>query len=370
MTDYQSLGIRPIINANATLTRLGGSLLPPEVITAMNEAARSFIDLNELQRRVGERLAELTHNEAAYVSSGAAGGLALATAACVTGCDPHLIYRFPDLSGLKNEIIIHRTHRNHYDYAVQSVGVKIVEYGYATGTTRVDLERVITPQTAGIFWFQGVMTGNGDLPLADVIAIANAYDIPVVVDAAAQLPPVENLWRFTEMGAALAIFSGGKDLRGPQASGLMLGRHDLIEAARMHGAPNHALGRPMKVTKESMMGLLAAVERYLRLDHTARAQYCEDTVAAWNTALNAVPGVTAIRDFPNEAGQPLPWSLVTFDTAQLDLDAEAIRQALLDGDPAVDVAPVSSHQLHLNPMTLEPGEEKIVLERLLAVLHR
>ncbi len=368
MTIYELLGVRPVINAYATLTRLGGSLMPPEVLQAMNEAAQCFVDLHDLQRRVGDRIADLTHNEAAYVSTGAAAGLVLAAASCITGSDPELIQRFPDLTGLKNEIIVHHTQRNGYDYAVREIGAQIVEIGSAAGTTRADLEQAITPRTGAMFWFQGAMVTPGDLPLPDVIAVAHAHHIRVVVDAAAQLPPVSNLWNFTRMGADLVVFSGGKDLRGPQSSGLVLGRRDLIDACRMHGSPNHAVGRPMKVGKEEMVGLLVAVERYLKLDHAAREAYCETTVGQWCAAINAIPGLSAQRTFPNEAGQPLPRCLITVDAAQSGIDRNAIVEQLAAGDPSIIVESVGERSIHLNPMTLEPGEEAILLDRLLALV--
>jgi L-seryl-tRNA(Ser) seleniumtransferase len=365
MTTYESLGIRRLINANATLTKLGGSLMPPEVKQAMLDAAESFIDLHDLQRKVGERLAEITHNEAAFVSSGAAGGLALATAACITGTDSALINRLPYLDGLKNEVIVHHTHRNGYDYAVRQTGVRLVEIGTDAGTRLAELEAAINPRTAAFFWFQGIMTTPGDIPLAQVIEIAHARGVPVIVDAAAQLPPVSNLWTFTQLGADLAIFSGGKDLRGPQSSGLVVGRKDLIEAIRMHGNPNQAFGRPMKVGKEEMMGLLAAVERYLKLDHDARERYCEMAVECWCDGLNDLPGVTATRDFPNEACQPLPRAKVVF----ADRMGADVINALLAGDPAISVAAAGENGIYLNPMTLEPGQETIVLERLRELLR-
>lgn len=370
MSRYESLGVRRVINANATLTRLGGSLMPPEVIAAMNEAAGCFVDLDELQRRVGERLAALTHNEAAYVACGAAAGLTLATAACVAGANPDLVTRFPQLEGLKNEVIVHHTHRNGYDYAVRQTGVRLVEIGSARGASAADLEAAITPRTAAFFWFAGAMTTPGDLPLPDVVRIAHAHGVPVVVDAAAQLPPVSNLWDFTRQGADLAIFSGGKDLRGPQSSGLVLGRADLIEACRLHGSPNQAIGRPMKVGKEEMLGLLAAVERYLTLDHAARERWCEAAVQCWCDALNSAPGVSAARDFPNEARQPLPRCRVTLDAARLGQTRDDVLRRLMEGDPAVSAAPAGDDGLYLNPMTLEAGEDSLVLERLLAVLRR
>ena len=369
MTIYESLGIRPVINAWATLTRLGGSLMPPEVLQAMNEAAECFIDLPELQQRVGQRIAELTHNEAAYVSSGAGAGLVLAAASCITGSDKDLMWKIPDLTGLKNEIIVHSAHRNGYDYAVRQIGAKIVEIG-ADGrrTTRDDLERAITPQTGAFFWFQGAMSTPNDIPLREVIEITKAHNIPVVVDAAAQLPPVSNLWTFTQMGAALAVFSGGKDLCGPQSSGLVLGRRDLIEACQAHGSPNAAVGRPMKVGKEEMLGVLAAVERYLHLDHDARERYCEDTVNEWCNTLCTLPGVQAQRTFPNEAGQPLPRCLLSVDAAQAGVTRDEVIEQLKTGDPAIVAEPVAENAIHLNPMTLNVGEEKIILNRLVEII--
>ena len=368
MSIYEELGIRPIINASATLTRLGGSVMPPEVLAAMLDAARQHVNLDELQRRVGERIADLTHNEAAYVCTGAAAGLVLATAACIAGTDPAAINQLPDLTGLKNEVIVHKSHRNGYDHGVRQVGVKLVEIGTAVSTAPWELERAINPQTAAIFWFQGGMTGHGDLPLEQVIEIANAHGVPVIVDAAAQLPPVENLWRFTEMGAALAIFSGGKDLHGPQSSGLIVGRKDLIEAIRVNGSPNHSIGRPMKVGKEEMVGLLAAVKRYLTLDHEARASQDDEVVAGWMTALNKLPGVRAERSFPNEAGQPLPRALVTIDAAKTGISRDQVVQALAEGAPSIAVSAGGADGIYLNPMTLADGEEQVVLDRLVAVL--
>ncbi len=365
---YQELQIRPIINAYATLTKLGGSLMPPEVLAAMSEASRSFVDLHELQRRVGDEIAALTHNEAAYVCSGAAAGLAIATAACTAGSEPNAIAALPSLSGLKNEVVIHRSHRNGYDHAVRTAGVRVVEIGSSDGATTSDLEGVLSDRTAAIYWFQGAMTSDCDVPLADVIAVGQARKIPVIVDAAAQLPPASNLWRFTEMGASLAIFSGGKDLCGPQSSGLILGRRDLIEHCRANANPNHSIGRPMKVGKEEMIGLLAAVRRYLTLDHQAREDWCEQVVSDWNEALNRVPGVSARRDFPNEAGQPLPRTLVAIQPHEARIDRDAVVAKLSDGDPIIAVAPTGPHSIYLNPMTLVPGEERIVRDRLLEIL--
>ncbi len=366
MTDYQSLGIRPMINAYATVTKYGGSLMPPEVLAAMHAAAGDFVDLALLQRRVGERIARLTGNEAAYVTSGAAAAIMLSAAACVLRERPDAATCFPRIASFKDEAIVQRGHRNQYDFAVRQTGMKFVEIEPAPAALRA----TINERSACIFWFQGNMTSADDIPLEDVIAIADESDIPVIVDAAAQLPPVENLSRFTKMGAALAIFSGGKDLRGPQATGLMLGRRDLIDAIRPISSPNHGLGRPLKVGKEEMMGLLAAVERYLKLDHDARALYCEDTVKMFCQSLNPLAGVKAERAFPNEAGQALPWCRVTVDPAAVGKTAEELVQDFFDHDPSIAVSPLNDRQFHLNPMTLNPGEELVVRDACLQLLSK
>ena len=367
MNIYDELGIKRVINASATLTRLGGSIMPPEVIEAMQDAARWFIDLDELQIKIGARLAELTHNEAAYVSSGAAAGIALAVAACITGQDRAAMDHLPDTSGLKNEVIVFKSHRNGYDHAVRMVGVKLVEIGDAQHTDPAELDAAITDKTAAFVWFQGGMTGHADFPLQEVIARCNARNVPVIVDAAAQLPPVENLWGFTQMGAACAVFSGGKDLRGPQSSGLVVGRKWLIEAIRPNGNPNANLGRPMKVGKEEMAGLLAAVKRYLTLDHAARRERDERVVKEWCAALNGLHGICAQRSFPNEAGQPLPRCELLLE-AGARLKRDELVQALHDGTPSVAVAASGECGIYLNPMTLTDEETGLVSARLQALL--
>ncbi len=364
MTDYQSLGIRPVINAYATVTKFGGSLMPPEVLSAMTEAASAYVDLAQLQQRVGHRIAQLTRNEAAYVTSGAAAGIELAAAAAVLRKHPQALKCFPDIAAFTDEAIIFRGQRNPYDYSIQAVGLKFVEIAGSS----VDLNSAISGRTACVFWFPRGESNADDISLAQVIAIASERDIPVIVDAAAQLPPVENLWRFTDAGAAIALFSGGKDLRGPQSTGLMLGRRDLIDSIRPISNPNHGLGRPFKVGKEEMMGALAAVERYLQLDHAARAQYCEDAVRLFCETLNPLAGVCAERAFPNEAGQPLPWCLVTVDSGALGKTADDLVQAFLEREPGIAVSPLSDSQFHLNPMTLNPGEEIIVRDACLQLL--
>jgi L-seryl-tRNA(Ser) seleniumtransferase len=363
MSAYEKLDLRTVINADATLTRLGGSLMPPEVLEAMQAAAGHFVDLHELQRAVGKRIATLTKNDAAYVTSGAAAGLYLSTLACGLTVDP--VDGLSILGRRRHEVIIHRSQRNAYVPSIELAGATVVEIGDERGATEHDLEEALRRSTLAVFYFAGAHLADGAIPLEKVIEMAHADGVPVVVDAAAQLPPVENLWRFTlGAGADLAVFSGGKGLRGPQSSGLILGRHDLIEVARAHGAPNPHRGRAMKVGKEEMLGLLAAVERYLSLDQNELSERYEQMVRTVLDAVAEVPGVEGSRDWPSEAGQPIPRARVTLGSG-----AQAVQQALWEGDPRIAVAADGDEALLINPETLEPGQEITVAERLVEALE-
>ena len=368
MSVYQRLGMRRVINADATLTRLGGSLMPTHVLDAMREAAGSFVDMYELQQVVGKRLADLTGNEAAYVSTGAAAGLVLATLAAMTGGDLPTIARLIETGEApKDEVIIHRGHRIPYDPAIRLAGARIVEVGNRLQTFPWELEAAITPRTAMIFYAAGVHFATGALPLAETVEVAHAHNIPVVVDAAAQLPPTENLWRFTrELGADLAVFSGGKDFHGPQASGLLVGTEAMIAAIAVNGSPHQRLARPMKVGKEEMIGLLAAVERYVAEDWQDRARRYEETVERWIEHFRGLPGVSASRDFPNEAGQPTPRCRVTFVGETGLSGAEAVR-LLWEGDPRIAVSVAGPDAISMTPELLEEGDESILLDRITAL---
>jgi uncharacterized pyridoxal phosphate-dependent enzyme len=364
-TAYDRLGVPPVINASATLTALGGSRMPAVALEAMEAAARSFIDLRELEAHVSARIAELTHNEAAYVSSGAAAGIVVSVASCIAGTDPERIAAFPLLEGCDRcEVIIHKSQRNGYDYAARQMGADMVEIG---GTAR-ELTATITKRTACVLWFAGSHFATDALPLREVIAIAHEHEIPVIVDAAAQIPPISNLWRFTrDDGADLAIFSGGKGLRGPQSSGLVLGRGDLIAGCRANGNPNHSIGRPMKVGKEELAGLLAAVEWSLAQDEAALLDSYEQTVQAWIKGLKGIPGIATERRYPSEAGQPHSRAIVRFEPT-CPLSRDQVVEALWDRNPRIAVAKVGDDSIALNPQTLDPSEDRLVLEALQAVL--
>ncbi|MBE0698801.1 MAG: aminotransferase class V-fold PLP-dependent enzyme [Anaerolineaceae bacterium] len=361
---YAGLGVRKVINGLATVTFLGGSLMPPVVLEAMQAAAQHFINIDELQEKAGQRIAEWTHNEAAYVSCGAAAGLVLSTAACIAGMDEAKRAQLPFSDGLKNEIILHRCGRVNYDFAIRQAGGKLVEIGDMAGASPAQLEAAISPRTAAIFVFYNVVTMQKQVPLEEQIAIARRHNIPLVIDAAAQIPPVENLWNFTRMGADLVLFSGGKGLCGPQSSGLILGRRDLIAACAFNACPRAFIGRPMKAGKEEIVGLMTAVRWYLDLDHAALMRTYEEQVACVLEAFGGMRGVQAQRSFPSEAGQPMPRAELLLDEAVLGVSRDEILNRLMDGEPAVALAPAGANGLFVNPQTLRPGEEKIVIERI------
>ncbi len=369
MDIYDELGVRKVINGLATVTVLGGSLMPPEVLAAMAEAAQHFVDIDELQAKAGQRIAEWTHNEAAYVTCGAAAGIVLSTAACMAGTDPDLRSRLPDdTTGMKNEVVVHKAGLVGYAQAIRHAGAKIVTVGTEAGATADELEAAINEQTAAVFYFYKEHLMDGQVPLAQGIAIAHRHGVPLIVDAAAQLPPVENLWRFTQMGADLAIFSGGKGLCGPQSSGLVVGRRALIEAIAFHANPRMALGRPMKVGKEEIVGLLAAVKWYLGLDHAALMRQYETQVQAVVAAFADAAHVTARRSFPSEAGQPMPRAEITFDEEALGITRDEILRRLRGGEPSIALAPAGAYGVFVNPQTLEPGQEEIICARLKQIM--
>ena len=369
MDIYDDLGVRKIINGYATLTSLGGSLMPPEVLDAMTEAARHFVNLDELQDKAGRRIADWTHNEAAYISCGAAAGLALSTAACITGLDPEKRARLPFTEGMKNEVIVHLCGGEEYNFTIRQAGGRVVPVGTPDHATTADLEAAIKPQTAAllVYYKEGGM--QGQVPLETQIEIARRHAVPMIVDAAAQLPPVENLWRFTQMGADLVVFSGGKGLCGPQSSGLILGKRELIEACAFNASPRTYIGRPMKVGKEEIAGLLAAVRRYLDLDHDQLIRTYEEQVGYILAAVAGEAHIRAVRSFPSEAGQPMPRAELFLDEPRLGISRDQILQQLYAGTPAISLAPAGKDGLYINPQTLRPGEEKIVVDRIKQILN-
>jgi L-seryl-tRNA(Ser) seleniumtransferase len=285
---FRELGVRPFINAAGTYTAMTSSLMPPDVMDAINYASRHYVMLDELHDRVGERIAQLLKCEAAMVTAGAASALTLGTAAVLTGSDRQKILSLPNLSGMKNEVIVQKTHRFGYDHAVRNCGVRLVEV-----ETRDELQRAITDRTA-MMLFYNANNFVGQIRDEEFARLGKEHGVPTLNDAAADVPPVSNLWNYIAMGFDLVAFSGGKGIRGPQSAGLLLGRKDLIAAARLNGPPNSdTIGRGMKVNKEEMLGMLIALELYLKKDHDQEKREFErraDTIAK---SVAGLPGVKA-----------------------------------------------------------------------------
>jgi L-seryl-tRNA(Ser) seleniumtransferase len=382
---YRRLGVEPIVNGRSTFTILGGSLMPPEVIEAMRQAAATFVDLIELQEAVGRRLAELTRNEAAFVSGGAAAGLFLAAAASMARRTGDGILRPADLDQHPREFVIHRAHRVPYDTVIELAGGRLVEFGPEAGTTpaggpgrkaRRQLGSLLTARTAAVVYVPKSHLAGDVLPLPAVVEAARHHGVPVIVDAAAQLPPRDNLWRFGQQGADLVLFSGGKGLSGPASTGLVLGRADAIRRVAANAAPLHRPGRPMKVGKEDMIGLLAAVEWYLAQDEreqTRRFETVVDYIVRWGQGR----GDVTVEHVPyGEAGQPTPRVHIRLTTASPS-ERDAFLAALRSTPPRIDLLTdegadqaAEDAGFYVAPETLQPGEEVIVVERLEAELAR
>jgi L-seryl-tRNA(Ser) seleniumtransferase len=358
------LGVPAVINACGVFTAVTGTLMWPEVVAAMASVSRRYVRLDDLHRAVGARIARRLGVEAALVTSGAAAALTIGTAACIAGDRPDAIRRLPDLTGLKSEVIVQRSHRNPYDHAVRNCGVRLVEV-----ETTAELERAVGPRTA-MMLFLNKAEPQGAIKAPEFVALGKKHGVPTFVDAAADLPPVENLSRLPRLGFDLVTFSGGKGLRGPQSAGLLLGRRDLVEAALLHtGASSDSIGRPMKVSKEEIVGMMVALEKYLDRDHAADWRRWEADLRAIERALSGLRGVTCERVLPVIANQ-VPHLRVTWDRGARPVTQADVVQRLRRGPPSIEVVPDDSGADHvlLAAWTLEPGEAAVVGRRLRAAL--
>src|SRR5438876_1068168 len=360
---FRELGVRPFINAAGTYTAMTASLMPPQVIEAITYASTHYVMLDELHDRVGARIATLLHCESAMVASGAASALTLGTAAVLTGTDARKIVELPNLAGMKTEVIIQKSHRFGYDHAVRNCGVRLVEV-----ETREEMERAINPQTAMMLFYNN-NNSEGRIRDEEFVQIARQHGVPTLNDAAADVPPVDNLWKYTKMGFDLVAFSGGKGLRGPQSAGLLLGRKDLIAAARLNAPPNgNTVGRGLKVNKEEMLGILAAVELYLAKDHAQERREFEKRAETIRSQAAALDGVRA-EVFVPEVANHVPHVRITWDASARRLTAPEVVKALRDGEPSIGTRS-ESDALVVGVWMMRPGEEKIVARRLRDVLER
>ena len=395
---YERIGVRTIINASGPSTRLSGSIMDPEVADAMHEASQYCVDIAELQARASEVIAEITGAEAGYVTSGAAAGLLLGTAACVTGPDPGKMNRLPDTEGMKNEVIMSRSQRNFYDHAIRSVGVKLVEVGIADrysgagvrDTEAWEIADAITERTAAVCY---VAHPRALPPLEEVVEVAHAHGVPVIVDAAGQLPPRSNLQAYISMGADLVAFSGGKAIGGPQGSGILCGRRDLIMCVALQhldmdvlkpqwnppeslidksilpGAPHHGIGRPCKVGKEQIVGLLTALERFAGEHLEVRAAAWRDRMDKLVAATGEIPGCRFTIDTDSRPSE-VPMAVLKLDESVAGKTALDVVLALQGGDPPIqaNTGRVSEGIVLFGPVCLKAGEPDRVARRLREIL--
>jgi D-glucosaminate-6-phosphate ammonia-lyase len=400
MTDsnpYRQRGLRTVINAKGPATRLSGGIMRPEVIAAMAAAAGHCIDMAELEAHASEVIAAITGAEAGYVASGAAACLLLATAACVTGLDPGRMARLPDTTGMKSEIVIVRSQRNFYDHAVRAAGIRLIEVGlpdrYAGAGLRDaeawEIADAITDRTAAVFY---VADRQARPPLSDVIAVAHAASVPVIVDAAAQLPPQANLRRFIAEGADLVAFSGGKAINGPQATGILCGRRDLVMAAalqhldldiswqqwappprlidkaRLKGVPQHGIARTAKVGKEQIIGLLTALELFVGEGDAARHHRWKVLAEALAAGLAGLPGTTlAVTGM--DTIEEVPTVVLTMGKGS-PIAAIDLVIALQNGTPSIAADPTLCDDgvVIFNPLCLQPTEPQLIAAAVRQVL--
>ncbi|MGE3271493.1 MAG: aminotransferase class V-fold PLP-dependent enzyme [Chloroflexota bacterium] len=359
---YQRLGVQPVINARGMNTMASGSLMPQPVLDAIAEAATACVDMEELNRKAGEYIAGRIGVEAAHVTSGSAGGLLLSAAAVIAGDDPAAIVQLPDTTGLKDGIIIERCRRIRYDQALRTAGARLVEVGSEDACTPEEMEAAIDDSTAAIMHIVSPYLGNNGVPVETAIEIAHKHGLPIIVDGASTLPPVAHLTKWTSMGADLVIYSGGKGIRGPQGSGLLVGRKDLIRAVALNGAPNGAIGRPAKVSKEDIIGLVTALDLFLEEDWTIEwAKHVEEAREIVK-ALDGLDGVSAIVD-EDSSVWTTPTILVSLDKSKTGLTPDDLVERLKAGDPPI-LTRAFQDKLLVDPHNLRGDEASIVARRL------
>jgi L-seryl-tRNA(Ser) seleniumtransferase len=357
---YAELGVTTVINGQGTMTYLGGSLPRPEVEAVMALAGQHFVPIAELEVAAGKRICELLKLPADYdaiVTCGAAAGMQSGLAGILTGNNPKFIEQLPDLTGMKSEVIIQKSHRNPFDHQLRATGAKLVVV-----ESREDLKKAINPQTA-MMHFSNFANASGEIKVDEWVKLAHENQIPAFIDAAADTPPVSNLWDYSKMGYDLIAFSGGKAIRGPQCAGLLIGKKDLIAYALLNNSPHEdTLGRAMKVGKEEIVGMVKALECYLNEDHAALDKEWWSRLDYVSREITAIPGVTTSFDVP-EVANHVPHMSIFWDPRKISLTPHEASKLLRSGNPSI-VLSSSEHGLGMNSFMLQPGEDKIIAAQL------
>lgn len=362
---YDELGVTTVINCQGTMTMLGGSVLRPELEAVMAMAGRHFVNIPELEVAAGKRIAEmlkLPEGYGALVTSGAAAAIQSGLAGILTGDNEKLIQQLPDLTGMKSEVIIQKSHRNPFDHQLRSTGIKLIEV-----ETRDELRQAVNDRTA-MMHFSNFANAAGQIKVDEWVKLAKQYNVPCMNDAAADTPPVSHLWDYTNMGYDLVTFSGGKAMRGPQCAGLLIGRKDLVAYALLNNSPHEdTLGRSQKVGKEEIIGMVKALELYLKEDHDALAREWQDRLERISRELTKVPGVSTSFFVPDIANH-VPHMQITWDS-RVSLEPKQVSKLLRESKPAIVIGGGEGKPgLSMCSFMLQPGEDKIIAERLAHIL--
>ena len=358
---FKELGLRTFINAAGTYTSMTGSLMHKEVTSAISYGATEYVNLDELHDKVGERIAELLECEYATVSSGAFGAMTIGLAGVICGMDEKKVTQLPDTTGLKNEVIVQKAHDIGYTHALTNTGAKIVQV-----TTAKELKKAINKNTA-MLWFLNANTDQGEINREDFVALGKKHDVPTFIDCAADVPPVENLFKFTKMGFDLVAFSGGKGIRGPQSAGLLLGKRKYIEAARLHTPPRGTtIARGMKVNKEEVLGMLVALELYLARDHKKEWELWESQIKLISDSALSVKGVETEIHVPPHANH-VPSLRIKWDESIVKISKDDMRKKLKDGHPSIETVG-NNEAVGITTWMMDPGQERVVAQRVKEVL--
>ncbi|WP_166336671.1 aminotransferase class V-fold PLP-dependent enzyme [Sphingobacterium chungjuense] len=357
---FQELGIRTFINARGTITAMTGSLMQQEVLDAIQSGAQEFCMLDEVQDKVGEKIAAIVHSEAAVVTSGAFSALTLGLAGVLTGLDEKKVKQLPHLAGtgMKTEVICQKSHDIVYNQALTNTGCKMIMV-----ETEAELENAINDRTALLF-FLNIEADKGQINHEKWVAIGKKHGIPTMIDIAADVPPVSNLWRFNDMGFDLVCISGGKAMRGPQSAGILMGKKAIIQAARLSMPPRgFNIGRGMKVNKEEVLGMYVALEKFVNQDHDAVWKDWESRTAQVARTVESVEGITT-RVFVPQLGNVTPNLEISWKPEQISLDGESLANKLRNGNPSIELGEVKANNVSLTVWMMKPGEEQIVADRL------
>jgi len=357
---FKELGIRTFVNAAGNYTVMSGSLMPPEVMDAINAASKKFALVDDVQEKVGERIAQMCHAEAALVSAGCWSALMLGMAGVLTGMDSKRVSQVPNLAGtgMKSEVILQKSHSMGYDHALTQAGVKLIKV-----ETRAEVEAAINENTA-MLWFLNREVHKGQIKHEEWLELGKKHNLPTMIDIAADVPPVENLWKFNDMGFDLVVISGGKAMRGPQSAGILMGKKKYVDAARLSNNPRGGIGRGQKVNKEEVIGMYAALERFINLDHKKEWEMWERKIAFIASAIKSIPGVNTETHIP-PTDNNMPTLKVTWDPSKIRLTNTEMGERLRNGNPSVEVISWESpNTLRCGMHVLEAGEEKIVASRL------